>query len=422
MKKINRFTARFSGFLFFKAALKRRRPFLVICIFGLFLQAIPIFASPANPRPYPFFQPDGTAITLHVRGDEWFHWYETTDGRPVGLDTASGYWFYLRPSAPGTNILSAERVGLDRPRDSAWQPRPSQAQLNLSHVFPSVFGATTNGNIRPKIVSGAGNAFVPLIFADFSDIHHSVSSVTISNILFDTSAGARSMATFYNEVSYGKFTVSCGPSGIQDWVGLSHTAAYYAPYLTTSTNVNVGVSTAQFVRDAVLAAIAAGYKFAPYDQAGVGKVPVVDVVHASRGQEDGGGPNAIWSHRYSLSASGLQPIIADGGVVIDDYVIEPELQADGTGNAPSTIGVFCHEFGHAMGLPDLYDTDYTSFGVGKWSVMGYGSQNQISRNGDCPAHFDAWCKMRLGWVNPINYTLNSQNVQFPYADRKSTRL
>jgi hypothetical protein len=125
MKKINRFTARFSGFLFFKAALKRPSRFLFICIFGLLMQAIPTLASPANPRPYEFIQPDGRAITLFVRGDEWFHWYETTDGRPVSLDTASGYWVYLRPSPPGTNILSAERVGLDQPRDSAWQPRPT---------------------------------------------------------------------------------------------------------------------------------------------------------------------------------------------------------------------------------------------------------------------------------------------------------
>ena len=422
MKKINRFTARFSGFLFFKAALKRPCPFLVICIFGLFLQAIPIFASPANPRPYEFRQPDGTAITLHVRGDEWFHWYETTDGRPVSLDTASGYWVYLRPSPPGTNILSAERVGLGQPQDSAWQPRPSQAQLKMDHGYRSVFSTTTNLNIRSKIVLGTGNAFVPVIFADFSDTNHIVSSVTMSNTLFNTNTGALSMSTYYSEVSYGKFTVSSGPSGVQDWVALTKPAAYYAPNISTptydppSTNKNNGSRAAQFVWDAVRAAMAAGYKFAPYDQAGTGKVPVVNVVHAGLGQEDFGGPNAIWSHKAKLSwYTNLGSITADGGVVIDDYVIEPELQQAGTSNAPCTIGVFCHEFGHALGLPDLYDTDGSSFGVGFWSVMGYGSQNKISRTGDCPAHFDAWCKMRLGWVNPINYTLNSQNVTFPCA-------
>ena len=394
------------------------RAFVLACLgsfLGLLMQVMPVAAMPANPQPYPFAQPDGSVITLHVRGDEWFHWYETVDGRPVALDPVSSYWVYLQPGAPGTIILTTERVGLDQPTAAAWQPRPTQEQLNMAHVSASVFSPSTNSNASSKNVLGVGTAFVPLVFADFSDTNHVITSGTISNQLFNIAPGARSMAAFYNEVSYGKFTVAAGPSGVQDWVKVGHTAAYYAPNLTSSGNANTGTAVAQFVHDAVVAAIAAGYKFAPYDQAGTGKVPVVDVVHAGRGQEDGGGPNAIWSNRSSFSGNGLAPIIADGGVVIDDYVVEPELQLAGTTNAPSTIGVFCHEFGHAMGLPDLYDTDYTSYGVGNWSVMGYGVYNLISRSGDCPAHFDAWCKMKLGWVSPINYTLNYQNVQFPYA-------
>lgn len=171
------------------------------------------------------------------------------------------------------------------------------------------------------------------------------------------------------------------------------------------------MESARFVRDTVLAAIAAGYDFRPYDQDGNGEVDVVSIVHAGRDQASGGGPNAIWSHRSSLTGFGLAKINANG-VLIDDYVIQAEIAGD---LGIETIGVFVHEHGHALGLPDLYDNDYSSLGIGVWSGMSFGSNNGILRGGDCPAHFDAWCKIKLGWVTPINYTLNVQNVTFPSA-------
>jgi hypothetical protein len=60
-------------------------------LFALAALAVPfvVHAVPADPRPFPFHQPDGTEIALRVRGDEWFHWYETPEGRPVILDAAS---------------------------------------------------------------------------------------------------------------------------------------------------------------------------------------------------------------------------------------------------------------------------------------------------------------------------------------------
>jgi hypothetical protein len=67
-----------------------------------------------------------------------------------------------------------------------------------------------------------------------------------------------------------------------------------------------------------------------------------------------------------------------------------------------TIGVFCHELGHAFNLPDLYDTDGSSHGLGKWSVMAAGSWNGAT--GSSPAHFDAWCKQELGFTTPVNIT------------------
>jgi len=69
----------------------------------------------------------------------------------------------------------------------------------------------------------------------------------------------------------------------------------------------------------------------------------------------------------------------------------------------SPMGTFAHEFGHDLGLPDLYDYDYTSDGIGEWGLMAYGS-NLGFPAGTCPAHPCAWSKMKLGWIDPTVVT------------------
>ena len=58
-----------------------------------------------------------------------------------------------------------------------------------------------------------------------------------------------------------------------------------------------------------------------------------------------------------------------------------------------------HEYAHAFGLPDLYDPDYSSHGIGVWGLMGAGTWLGVKTNGDRPAHMSAWSKAVLGWAN-----------------------
>ncbi len=76
-----------------------------------------------------------------------------------------------------------------------------------------------------------------------------------------------------------------------------------------------------------------------------------------------------------------------------------------------TCGVFCHELGHIFGLPDLYDTDYSSRGIGYWSVMAYGCWLGPDGLGGCPARLDAWCLAELGFTAPVDITSNVLNTE-----------
>ena len=113
-------------------------------------------------------------------------------------------------------------------------------------------------------------------------------------------------------------------------------------------------------------------------------VDAVAIVHQGPGAEATGDGTNIWSHR-----SAIVPVATGDGVSVSDYIIQPETLAD-TGKL-STIGVFCHEYGHALGLPDLYDYDTgdtASEGVGIWSLMAGGSWGGPQGQGDSPSHMD----------------------------------
>lgn len=187
-----------------------------------------------------------------------------------------------------------------------------------------------------------------------------------------------SQKQFYEEQSGGTYTIEGKAYG---WLKVPGTAAYYGGDRPGGghDNVNPGGSK-QLVKDALDAAKAAGVPLQDYDLEDPhdldgdgnfwepdGLVDHLQIIHSGMGQEAGGGSlgdNAIWSHRSAVfyDPDGL----GQGLPGFYDYTVMPE---DGA------TGVFAHEYGHDLGLPDEYDTQYTGTGeaVGYWSIMASGS-------------------------------------------------
>jgi M6 family metalloprotease-like protein len=151
--------------------------------------------------------------------------------------------------------------------------------------------------------------------------------------------------------------------------------------------------------------------FANYDNNSDGVVDGIIIVHSGRGFETSGNVLDIASHSWGL----LNALWKDG-VWVSSYCMVPEYRYNVSPN-DNTVGVLSHEFGHILGLPDLYDTGYDSNGLGKWSLMAWGVYNgnrggTDTLSGVSPAFLDAWSRVFLGYVTPVNVTcfLNNQMI------------
>lgn len=257
----------------------------------------------------------------------------------------------------------------------------------------------------PQQLSGTFKILALLV--DFPDKPAATPASFFDNLLFGTSFGT--LRNYYQTVSYGNltFTTENMPSST-GWLRLPQNLSYYV-------GVYDGLgsypqNSQKMVEDAVRLADPR-VDFSKYDNDGDGYVDGLIVIHAGCGAEIGC-LNAIWSHQWST----YTPLSVDGKIVFP-YSTEPEYWY-----APNdmTVGVYAHEVGHLFGLPDLYDTDYSSKGVGEWSLMAYGSWNGSKNMGESPAWPDAWSRLRLGWSNADNVVSKRLGATFAAAEISPT--
>ncbi len=197
------------------------------------------------------------------------------------------------------------------------------------------------------------------------------------------------MTDYYLENSYDRFYIK---GDIFGWYRMDSTYEWYV-------SDDDGLTRGRYLAaDAVDAAEADGVDFSEYDHDDDDYCDGVIVIHSGRGAEEG--VYGIWSHKWNI-----WPKKFIDGVWVEAYTMNPEEAWFPFGVKLSPIGVFCHEYGHILGLPDLYDVDYNpgSSGLGKWSLMAYGNQLNYSRT---PAHLDAWCKASVGFLDFIEVDSN----------------
>lgn len=249
--------------------------------------------------------------------------------------------------------------------------------------------------------------------ADYNQEH-------FNELYFGTGKGVDSMKTYYEKQSSGRYSVD---GEVSDWVKVPYnearygsndasTGAWYA--VQDGVTAWVAAQEAAGATDAEIKAQLAEYdQWDRYDFDGDGNFNESDgyidhfqIVHAGEDESAGGGAqgaDAIWAHRwyaFGTDAGSTGPegnklggaAIGDTGIWVGDYTIQPENGG---------LGVFAHEYGHDLGLPDLYDTNGGDNSTGFWTLMSSGSWLGTGEEeiGNLPGDMTAWDKLQLGWLN-----------------------
>ena len=371
--------------------------FLVLALGVLLLPGIGS-AAPASPDLHELRQPDGTTFLARQWGNQRLHGWETEDGYAIVFDEHLGAWVYAQADNAGNLVSSGKVVEKDLPDEASKGLRPALKNRNQLPSPRSPLAARPG--TAAKTVPSLGAGKIPVILMEFTDKKHTKTVANFTSLFF--SKGAHSLADYYEEVSYGKFNVT---GKVKGWYDASHNHDYYGANKNGVEGEDI--HQADLVVEAAEAADAAGLNFADFVSGSDCSVDVLFVVHQGTGEESSGVASDIWSEQATLVEKGLSPYVTKSAcvsdpsqkVTVNNYLVIPEVLP---GGSLTTIGVPTHEYAHALGLPDLYDSTYNSKGIGNWSLMAGGLYNKVAKAGDRPAHLDAWSKYFLGWVAPTN--------------------
>ena len=341
---------------------------LILALVALLAGYQMMTAIPARPGRTVYIQPDGTSIVIQRHGDEFGHWTTDASGRLV-VESPDGFY---RP-ATGITVEQIQRNAATR-RAAARKNRAARRASGHIAVGQKHFLVilVEFSNLEFKRNAGEPNAL-------FDNL--------MNQIGYSYNGGTGSARDYYYENSHGYFEPVFDVYGP---VKMDTTYAYYGKnnYNGDDTRPEEAIIDACRKLDDEI-------DFTRYDNDGDGEVDLVFMYYAGKGENDGGNTNTIWPHQWEISSSGKYLNL--DGKTIDSYACTSELNGSGQ---MCGIGTACHEFGHAMGLPDFYDTDYADNGQAAglffFSTMDGGGYNNDGRT---PPFFNIEERILLGWLD-----------------------
>ncbi|MFA5226658.1 MAG: M6 family metalloprotease domain-containing protein, partial [Bacteroidales bacterium] len=363
------------------------------------------FAVAASPYPVQVVQPDGSTITIRIHGDEFLNW--ATCGERLVSRGSDGFFYYADFKADGSKELSGVRAVynnialLDQTLTSVRPPAAAIEKARLARAAAHATLIRTKANkelVKDPEPFATGSGTFLVILVEFQDTKFTNASPqqAFYNLLnqegYNVNGATGSANDYYFDNSRGDFDpqfVVAGP------VTAKYNSAYYSGDVLTS-----------YIRDLVVEAanaVDSQVNFAQFDHDGDGYVDNIFIFFAGRGQNDSEDPTTIWPHAWSLNS----PYPNLDGKRVYRYACASELK---TNKADYTtrftgIGTFCHEFGHVLGLPDFYDTDYEengqANGLGYYSLMDTGN---YSNYGNTPPYLTCMERYLLGWMTDSDIT------------------
>jgi len=385
---------------------------LIVC---LMLCSLTTWAAKAESIPVQVRQVDGTVITVILRGDEHINWYTTLDGVLLVQGEDNNYYIgKVEKSGKlvATKQLAHEAVSRsqaernliakqDKEKFFAYVNKIAEESENAYDKTPLTRGPIIDTGWRGvPYFPHTGSPKALVILAEFQDTTFTIQDTkdVFTNYLmnedhfkdkrYNQDQNYKGVRGYFKDCSYGKFTPTFNVVGP---VKLPKEQTYYG---AGSDNIKALIEDACSAVDGMV-------NFADYDANNDGIVDLVYVIYAGHSANIGGNKTTdIWpkSGTVTISKKLDGKSIRRYGVSNELAGLENKTKDKETING---IGLFCHEFSHTLGLPDIYayNTDaenQDNQGMEFWDIMDGGTG---IRGGRVPASYLAWEREVMGWMN-----------------------
>lgn len=351
-------------------------------------------AAPALPWTFTVRQADGTQLTLRQYGDEYHHWTATQDGVLV-VNSRRGC--YVARIADDGTLVPTPVLAHEPDRRGTTEQAAIRQQAARHALFVRRGEQQAMSRRAPAIASSGrylpheGSPRVLVILAAYQDVPFTVNQPvkafdqylngdTQQDLGNQNRQNIVSVRGYFDASSHGRFTPQFDIVGP---VTLPDSMAYYGK------NENMSA----LCRDAV-ALVRDSVDFRRYDNDGDGRAELVYIIFAGYGENQGGPSEAMWAKTSTLNMTVDSTIVTRFCCGSELFHPHPNYK-----NFINGIGVFSHEFSHAMGLPDIYATSSTGYinnqTMERWDIMDQGIYNN---NGFAPAPYLAWEQDIMGWT------------------------
>ena len=381
-------------------------------------------AVPAKPGIHTFTQSDGTTLKVHAVGNAFNNAILTSDGLTV--ERGKDGDFYYTSSLTGLTAVRAHEVA-NRSAVERTFINAQRASLTMKTTRYSKFPPTSKGRLNATgsnasaDVPALGERRIPVILVEFKDRKF---NNTKEKIIDGMITGPNGVKQYFHDQSNGLYEPIFDVYGIYS---LSENREYYGGRLGNSKDKGIG----WLVTEACQLASDDGVSFKPYDTNNDYYCDVVIVIFAGVSEAQAGmyHPDAIWPCNWTLDAAKYYSRGGNGSFspahddpYINHFAVFNELHGSTeTSKKIDGIGTFAHEFGHCLGLPDMYDTgNGDHFGMGDWDIMCMGC---YCDDGYSPVGYSAYEKVFMGWMEYIipkkntYYTLPVMNQKNKETDK-----
>lgn len=376
----------------------------LILILTFMAVAINSWGAKAYTEPVIITQTDGTKLTIFGHGDEDFHWNTTSDGVILA---AEGFNYYVASIDTHGNLTATTQLAHEKNNRSITEQTLVNAQnkdafykVTSTEKLKSEMSRIPIGESAVPYFPHTGSPKALVILVQFTDtLFKSSDPKATFNYYLNAKVGEAipasndlnqsrihgSVYQYFYDMSQGSYTPQFDIVGP---VTLPHSSIYYG---AGSDNIQ------SLVKDACTAADAE-VDFSQYDQDGDGKVDLVYIIYAGYSASITHNENDLWP-RSGTTIGGTYD-----GVAVSRYGINNELNYSPTktfSSAPNHringIGLFCHEFSHTLGLPDLYSNlAVDNQEMEYWDLMDGG---EYTDNGYTPTPYTPWEMEVMGWIN-----------------------